>query len=359
MSLPIKYSYSGADCKAVAFYSDVDDYAYHIPSNDDDFFSYTTTEATAREKEFVGNQLTFSSADIKRLIQGEQIDTGRGTKVDFDYGFQNRDKTEIADLTPEGRKAYDAGLKLRQKAIAAYKARFKSTSIVPLDSLATISYSIYEAKSPVRRLGERGVSGYTRGIRTIAGSMVFLVIEEHPLHKLIELQRKSKNWSRDLNTKGHSFRAVQKGGESSPKVTNFVSTILEPFNIGLFYKTEVAFNYNKEGDAVNAIKSSGYVRSGDSGAHLVISGIDIISEGMVTSVNDMVTEVTVQFVAQDVFNIEKVDHYSIGTIAEYESKTKNLERANRMQGRASKPNAYKSNLYNGLSASRGRRGSAK
>ena len=85
---------------------------------------------------------------------------------------------------------------------------------------------------------------------------------------------------------------------------------------------------------------------------LVISGIDIISEGMVTSVNDMVTEVTVQFVAQDVFNIEKVDHYSIGTIAEYETNVGALKAANKRQGRSSKLRAYKSDLYNKQSASR-------
>ena len=349
MSLPIKYSYSGADCKAVAFYSDVDDYAYRIPSDDDDFFVYTSTEATAEDKDNIGKSTIFSSIDIKNLIAGKELDFDTSTKLDFDNGFLNVNKSdiEITDL-----KAYNIGLKQRQKAIAAYEARFKSSSIVPLDSLATISYSIYEAKSPVRRLGERGVSGYTRGIRTIAGSMVFLVIEEHPLHRLIELQRKSKNWSRDLNSKGHSFRAVQKGGEESSRITNFVSTILEPFNIGLFYKTEVAFNYKDKDAAENAIKSSGYVRSGDHGAHLVISGIDIISEGMVTSVNDMVTEVTVQFVAQDVFNIEKVDHYSVGTIAEYDKKVAALKRANIAQGRSSEPRVYKNDLYNQLSASR-------
>ena len=120
----------------------------------------------------------------------------------------------------------------------------------------------------------------------------------------------------------------------------------------MFYKTEVAFNYKDKDAAENAIKSSGYVRSGDHGAHLVISGIDIISEGMVTSVNDMVTEVTVQFVAQDVFNIEKVDHYSVGTIAEYDKKVAALKRANIAQGRSSEPRVYKNDLYNQLSASR-------
>ena len=179
--------------------------------------------------------------------------------------------------------------------------------IVPLDSLATLSYSIYEAKSPVRRLGERGVSGYTRGIRTIAGSMVFLVIEDHPLSRLVELDKKSNNWSRDLNTKGHSFRNYEKGKQ------RFISTLLRPFNIGLFYKTEVAFRYGDAREANMARNNSGYVRSFSEGAHLVISGIDIISEGMVTSVNDMVTEVTMQFVAQDAFNIEKADFNGVKT----------------------------------------------
>jgi hypothetical protein len=355
MSLPIKYSYSGADCKAVAFYSDVDDYAYRIPSENDGFFTYTTTAITA-DGGNIGQTITYSSREIERMIAGDRAAGYDAIAIgEYTSGFTNKpaSKPKTSEKDYDRRiKAYNEGLKQRRKAIAAYEARFKSTSIVTLDSLATISYSIYEAKSPVRRLGERGVSGYTRGIRTIAGSMVFLVIEEHPLHKLIELQRKSKNWSRDLNTKGHSFRAVQKGGEKSPKVTNFVSTILEPFNIGLFYKTEVAFNYNDKSAAENAITSSGYIRSGDSGAHLVISGIDIISEGMVTSVNDMVTEVTVQFVAQDVFNIEKVDHYSVGTIAEYKENQKGLSSLNNTQGRSDKPSPYKSDLYSKQSALR-------
>ena len=188
----------------------------------------------------------------------------------------------------------------------------EGTSIVPLDSLATISYSIYEAKSPVRRLGERGVSGYTRGIRTIAGSMVFLVIEDHPLSRLVELGKKSNNWSRDLNTKGHSFRDYEKGKK------RFISTLLPPFNIGLFYKTEVAFRYSESERKMVSRDDKlplkpGYVRSFTEGAHLVISGIDIISEGMVTSVNDMVTEVTMQFVAQDAFNVEKADFNGVKT----------------------------------------------
>jgi len=305
MALPIKYSYSGSDCKAVAFYSNVDDYAYYV-KDIKDFFVYT---ATGQEE-----PTSLSSNQLKEIFKTPTKLPRSGNDY-FDWGFQDEEKFDGTDASAAEIKSFLAGQRQRKLAEKKVQERAKkASSIIPLDSLATISYSIHEAKSPVRRLGERGVNGYTRGIRTIAGSMIFLVIEDHPLARLIELERKSKNWSSDLHRKGHSFRTVKKGKED-PGYTNFISTILEPFNIGLFYKTEVQFGYSSKDESSFNMRKSGYIRTGDDGAHLVISGIDIISEGMVTSVNDMVTEVTIQFVAQDVFNIEKVNNWQTTTTA--------------------------------------------
>jgi hypothetical protein len=324
MAIPIKYSYSGADCRAVAFYSSVDDYAYNQPKEGDAFFTFTTTELSGNAHS-QNEEVVVSSAFAYKILYANEATRPKtvssSTNNPFDYGLLGGvDSTYGYEENWPG--SYSEGRKIRAQLKEQYDVRYGNASpIINLDSLATISYSIYEAKSPVRRLGERGVSGYTRSIRTIAGSMVFLVIEDHPLSELIKLQRKSKNWSVDKNNKAHSFRAVsqKKGGA----YTNFVSTLLEPFNIGLFYKTEVGFNYDVPQKATKSPKSTtvkeapektkalqkpGYIRTSADGAHLVISGIDIISEGMVTSVNDMVTEVTMQFVAQDVFNIEKVNY---------------------------------------------------
>ena len=311
MALPIKYSYSGSDCKAVAFYSNVDDYAYYV-KDVEGFFVYT---ATGQEE-----PTSLSSNQLKEIFKNKDALPASGNDY-FDYGFQNS-SLDGSNTTEVQKKAFREGQKQRKLAEKKVQERAKkASSIIPLDSLATISYSIHEAKSPVRRLGERGVNGYTRGIRTIAGSMIFLVIEDHPLARLIELERKSKNWSYDLHRKGHSFRTVKKD-EEDPGYTNFISTVLEPFNIGLFYKTEVQFGYSSDEKELNKnMRKGGYIRTGDDGAHLVISGIDIISEGMVTSVNDMVTEVTVQFVAQDVFNIEKVNNWQTTTTAVKPQKT--------------------------------------
>ena len=54
-------------------------------------------------------------------------------------------------------------------------------------------------------------------------------------------------------------------------------------NIMLRYQTEVA----RDGTT-------------DAGASMMLEGVEFVNEGIVTSVNDMVTEVVCQFVAQDI-----------------------------------------------------------
>ena len=203
-----------------------------------------------------------------------------------------------------------------------------------LDSLATVSISVHEAKSPVRRLGERGVAGYTRGIRTIAGTMVFVVIEDHPLRKLAindpaNVYPELIGWSRDLNTKG-----VGSMSKKGIKYNNKIATLISPMNIVMHYQTEVGFikeakdkefrskllkkgtpyagkrndkpvkgntEYNESLNKHNKVEGGydGAEVYKPSGASMMLEGVEFVNEGVVTSVNDMVTEVVVQFVAQD------------------------------------------------------------
>lgn len=138
---------------------------------------------------------------------------------------------------------------------------------IKIDSLATLSLSIHESKSPVRRLGHMAPSGYTRAIRTIAGSMVLTIIgSDHPLKKLSEQDPKSiTHFSNDSN---NSLNIVTK---------------MSPFNLMLMYKTELL---------------------NTTGSKMIIEGIDFINEGIVTSVNDLVSEVVLQFVALNVQQFE-------------------------------------------------------
>lgn len=144
----------------------------------------------------------------------------------------------------------------------------RGKEIKQLKSIATVSVSIYDAKAPVRALGHRSVKGYTGSIRTVAGSIVFIVVEGHPLEDLMD-----KNFGRyhaDLNDL-QAERLPNKTVGNSYAIGGIL-----PFNLMLMYKNEIG-----------------------NSAGLEIDNLEFVSEGIVTSVNDMVTEVVVQFVATD------------------------------------------------------------
>jgi|11_taG_2_1085331.scaffolds.fasta_scaffold00538_11 hypothetical protein len=236
------YSYSGSDCDAFAFFPGSDGLREGIEA-------IAVENAAANQTKVAGWTLFQNTT---RHYLGGQNPFGRVPKLDPTYDTSK----EVANpnfFTP-----------------------------VHLTQMATISISIHEAKSPVRRIGERGVSGYTRGIRTIAGTIVFLVIEDHPLRMLAakdpaNIYNNLIGWSRDLETKGVG------SGYGEIRFDNKISTLISPVNIMLRYQTEVARN----GVA-------------DAGASMMLEGVEFVNEGIVTSVNDMVTEVVCQFVAQDV-----------------------------------------------------------
>ena len=166
----------------------------------------------------------------------------------------------------------------------AYFDHDESNKVYKINTLATISISVHEAKSPVRRLGDRGICGVTSSIRTIAGSMIMLTIEDHPLGEMLSDQLNYvQSWSRD-----------QDRGKSNSSYRN-LSTMLPEFNVLLVYKTEIAKNNKK--------KSFNKKRVGEN-TSVLIKGIHLVNEGMVTSINDLVTEVSFQFISKDIHMIE-------------------------------------------------------
>jgi len=153
--------------------------------------------------------------------------------------------------------------------------RDESGEIMLLNSLSTASISLHEAKSPVRTLGRRSVVGFTESLRTIAGSLVFVVLEDHPLGNLkSHILENDKNYSKDW----------KKNYSSSYDILRKKATTLNPVDLYFVYKTET--------DTKN------------SGSDMWVTGVRFINEGVVTSVNDMVTEIVMQFVAEDMQPLE-------------------------------------------------------
>jgi len=115
-----------------------------------------------------------------------------------------------------------------------------------LGELQTISYSIHREKSAVMLLGRIDPPCFTRGPRTIAGSLIFTVFDREVLEEL-------------LNT------------YPDDTVDNDFSTLLldqiPPFDVTISFMNE-----------------DGYLSS------MVIYGLEIVDDGQVMSINDMIIE---------------------------------------------------------------------
>jgi hypothetical protein len=171
---------------------------------------------------------------------------------------------------------------------------------VQLQSLSTISVNIHEPRSQVRSLGFKGIRGFAGSVRTIAGTMIFTIVEGHPLRELMMMDdevgdRPSHRspWSVDNYVTGRGTQTNH--FDSYAKV----STMLTPFNLVLQYVSE----YQPQN---RLLESS--VAAGSLYACMEIEGIQLISQGLVTSVNDIVTEIQYQFMAEDIKEFAGFDY---------------------------------------------------
>ena len=63
---------------------------------------------------------------------------------------------------------------------------FPECKPILLGSLTTLSHSVYREKKPVPLLGKINTGGYTRGMRSIAGTMVFTLISQHVVEDICQ-----------------------------------------------------------------------------------------------------------------------------------------------------------------------------
>ena len=145
----------------------------------------------------------------------------------------------------------------------------KLPKLFVVGDIATLTYSIHRDKGAVRTLGRSNPKGFTRGPRTIGGTMIFNVFDRRALWEM----SKSKN-------------------DKTKRVS--VADNLPGFDIILYFTNEF----------------------GDEST-LVLYNIQIMDEGQSHSVNDMYIENTMSFVCGDIDLLEPKDNTpgapSIGT----------------------------------------------
>lgn len=134
-------------------------------------------------------------------------------------------------------------------------------------TLQTISYSIHQEKMPVRVLGNMNAKDWVFGARTIAGSLVFAVLNKH--------------WLVDIYDQLYE-NAEMKGW-------HFITDEIPPFNITISFANEYGFD-----------------------SRMAIYGVRLINEGQTMSVNDLYIENTYQFVANDINYMDSLSSYQKG-----------------------------------------------
>jgi len=135
---------------------------------------------------------------------------------------------------------------------------------IELAELQTLSYSVYRDKQGVNTLGRSRPKGFTRGNATIAGTMVFTVFHEKVLNEL---------------------NSYSLGDSISPEDSfqNMRIDQLPPLDIFVTFANEVGNQ-----------------------SRLSIYGIEFMNEGQVMSVQDLITENSVNYLARHISPMRRV-----------------------------------------------------
>ena len=420
----LRYSFSGADCTAYAFYpgqtilweyieKTIEEYENYIMSiqagfkrSADDPNEYVIDSVGQIGRTPIQDKLTQTEADL--AAAQKIVDTGvdqfgvavppSGIKQ-FKKNIRRYKKIirRLADPVKkerEERKGFNGEVKRLEAGIEDLKkvqAKYTGGDFAKLDSLATISISIHEPKGMARTLGKRNITGLSRSVRTIAGTMIFVVVDNHPLAKLMALDPQQVlplgikyGWDpldlhRGMRDKNMGVGAFQ-DPENKRKSWIRTPTDLSPFVLILDYMSEyqggnfmrntsiarsegqkriseiqaqLVYLDNEERKLKGEKKSSpkkerkiqalldfdierrlqdiheervwltnefkeigkpgGFLQQKPSAKNetykanlkvqTVLEDVEFISQGTVTSVNDMVTEVSVQFIASNVYEM--------------------------------------------------------
>jgi hypothetical protein len=134
--------------------------------------------------------------------------------------------------------------------------------------IQTVSYSIYRPMTPVYTLGRIGPKGMVRGQRMIAGSLIFTVFDRHALKKFSEAYTFSDQKNNLMKVSDKDMAEMKSWMKTDE---------MPPFDINITFMNEMG-----------------------SSSTMNIYGVHIISEGQTMSIEDMITENTLQYVAMDI-----------------------------------------------------------
>ena len=151
---------------------------------------------------------------------------------------------------------------------------------IHMSNLITVSHSVARAKIPVYLLGDTTVSGLALGTKMVAGSIVKLYTRNDALTNHIK-QFVDKRFE-DMKKSNVSNLSDIQSNISMREISDFMRDDLSPFNIHLITTSE---NDNTDTEAFGV----------DS-----IMGATLINTGNVFSIENLISEETISFLAKEV-----------------------------------------------------------
>lgn len=155
-------------------------------------------------------------------------------------------------------------------------------------SLAGLTWSVTREKAPVFTMGSPNPRSFSRGKRGIAGSLIFMTFDRPALYNLISahttddsLKIWTRNWNLLPNINSNVASGIMPigddGGTGLTQVLPYYADQVPPFDITISFANE----YGQ-----TAVKS--------------IYGVELLNEGSGASMDDLVMEETMTFVAREV-----------------------------------------------------------
>lgn len=131
-------------------------------------------------------------------------------------------------------------------------------STITLGTLQTLSIQSVREKFAVRALGHAYAKAYTRGTRTLAGSMIFTLFEEHPLSKLINAMGLSDRWK-------------------SPEIARLLPDQIPPIDITIIFANEYGVISQQK-----------------------LYGVEFVNDSTTYSIENLLSEQILQFTCRDI-----------------------------------------------------------
>ena len=159
---------------------------------------------------------------------------------------------------------------------------------VEIGALSGITFSVTREKAPIYTMGSPNPRSFSRGKRGIAGSLIFTVFDRTALYTMLDKNRANGDPTQTFYTRSHNalpgdtsykYRGIADVNDQSVSVAKkvpYYADQIPPFDITITF-------VNEYGQAA--------VRS--------IYGVELLNEGSGASMDDIVIEETMTYVARE------------------------------------------------------------